>query len=414
MHIPVRVSSEKADDEMLKKINRHTLEPVTLDDVFTFSGICSNDRMDSYLTRMDPTTTLKNYAEDLRNGVPLLPGHDITKNPYGRSYDGEFIQAEADESNQVRGHWYILNNTNLNGENTGDTIRAIKAGILKDMSVGFGNPNMWYRCSSCGRDVMNFDCPHLPGMEDEEGRVTFAWVVEGRLREVSTVYKGATPGSWIDKAREYVNQGQIPQMNIQRLEREYQVRLDDGKRSFYMPKNNETKEDEGMSQTARNSLLDDIRNAVRENKVEKGKIYDILTEEGEPFRQPDDVALRNELGRDYTSVGAVRTLKREAQQGRRYLADVVDAAVASRVRAQGDTFNSESYRAMLNNSADIDAIKEEIRAYEKMAEQRFTGGRQTEDETPEDKKEPEHKTQDEEKNERVDNFSLNIFEKGDE
>ncbi|MGM9926026.1 MAG: hypothetical protein ACI35R_17410 [Bacillus sp. (in: firmicutes)] len=129
-----------------------------------------------------------------------------------------------------------------------------------------------------------------------------------------------------------------------------------------------------------NELLDQLREAVRENKVEKGRIYDILTEEGEPFRQPEDIALRNELGRDYSKPEAIRQLKKEAQQGRRYLSDMVDSAVAARVKAQGDTFNPESYRAMLNHSGDIDSIKEEIEAYNRQAKQRFSAGRQTDEE----------------------------------
>ncbi|MFP3471700.1 hypothetical protein R0J90_16780, partial [Micrococcus sp. SIMBA_144] len=86
-------------------------------------------------------------------------------------------------------------------------------------------------------------------------------------------------------------------------------------------------------------------------------VYDILSENGDKFRQPDDIELRNELGRDNTSVSSIRQLKKEAQQGRRYLEDVIDDAVKARVRAQGDSFNAENYRNMLVNYGDIDSIK---------------------------------------------------------
>jgi hypothetical protein len=405
IQVPIRVESEDVSEETLELINRHTIEPLKMDDIFTFSGICSNDRMDSYLTKMDPVTTLKNYSEDLRTGVALIPGHDISKSPYGRSYNGDLLTADSDnEFNSVRGHWYVLKDTNINGENTNDTIRAIKSGILKDMSVGFGGATMWHRCSSCGRDIMDWECTHFPGLEDENGRMTHAWIMEARLREVSTVYKGATPGAFIDKARSFVNQGDLEHKAIARLEREYQVRLDDGKRSIFMPKKEVKKP---------MNFLDELRTQIRENKMEKGKIYDLLTEEGEPFRQPDDIALRNELGKDYSSVEAVRQLKKEAQQGRRYLADTIDEAVASRVKAQGDTFNAESYRSMLNNSADIDSIKEEITAYQNMAQQRFTPGRQTEDEELGNEQEKDKNTR-KEKPIKVDNDKLNFFDGSDE
>ncbi|USK77825.1 hypothetical protein [Peribacillus frigoritolerans] len=207
IHLPIRVATETISEDTLGLINRHALEPVKMEDIFTFSGNCSNDRLDSYLTKMDPVTTLRNYAEDLKGGVSLLSGHDVSKSPYGRSYDGELLTGDVDnENNSVRGHWYILKDTTVNGENTNDTIRQIKAGILRDMSVGFGGNTLWYRCSSCGRDVMDWDCNHFPGLEDENGRMSFAWVMEARLAEVSTVYKGATPGAFIDKARQYVGQ----------------------------------------------------------------------------------------------------------------------------------------------------------------------------------------------------------------
>ncbi|PKG22618.1 hypothetical protein [Niallia nealsonii] len=109
IHIPIRVSAELVTgeqwEEILRKINRQILEPLTKEDVFTFSGICSNDRLDSYLTRMDPITTLKNYVEDLQRGIPLQEGHDIFKNPYGRSYDAKFLSStETDDANSVRGN----------------------------------------------------------------------------------------------------------------------------------------------------------------------------------------------------------------------------------------------------------------------------------------------------------------------
>jgi hypothetical protein len=411
IRIPVRVAAENIQqedvNETLSRINVHTLEPIdSIDQVFTFSGNCSNDRMDSYMTKMDPLTTLRNYAEDLKTGISLQEGHDITKNPYGRSYDGQLIPSDDSNTfNAVRGHWYILRDLNINGVNTNDTIRAIKSGIIRDMSVGFGGDQMYYRCSSCGKDMFDWDCTHFPGLEDENGRMTFAWVVDAHLREVSTVYKGATPGAYIDKARQYVQQGQLSEKHIMKLENAYSIRLDDGKgRSFYFPK----KEDEEMPQAARNNLLDDIRQAIRENKIEKSVVYDILAEEGDPFRQPDDIQIRNELGKDFAKPEAIRQLKKEAQQGRRYLADVIDNAVAARVKAQGDTFNADSYRTMLTMSGDIDHIKEEIDSYERLAKARFTGGRQTEN--PEIPKKDEDET-DNDQEKRLDPDADNIFEK---
>lgn len=430
IQMPVRVQAEQIQPDdtqtILEKINRFTLEPVSdISELFMFSGICSNDRMDAYMTRMDPFTTLRNYEEDLKSGVSLQSGHDITKNPYGRSYDAQFITSR--EENAVRGHWYMMRDLVINGENTNDTIRAIKSGIMRDLSVGFGGEDMYHKCSSCNRDLFDSNCPHFPGLEDEHGRMVFAWVVNARLREVSSVYKGATPGAFISKARQHVDQGQLSQQHISRLENAYSTRLYDGKgRSFYIPgkdpaekrqTDQETpkkpqKEDENMGDQertySRNNLIGDIRQAVRDNKIEKAVIYDLLAEEGDKFRQPDDIEIRNALGKDFCKVDSIRKLKKEADQGRRYLADVIDEAVASRVRAFGDNFNADSYRSMLSMSGDIDHIKEEINAYERMAKQRFTPGRQTEkEEIP-----GSEDTQEEEQNQRFEETDdENLFEK---
>lgn len=400
VELPVRVDTEDISDHDLDLINRQSIETLTKDDIYIISGICSNDRMDSYLTKMDPTTTLTNYARDLKSGISLLEGHDTSKTPLGRSFNGLVIPSDNDnEINSVRSDFYMIQNTVVNGVNTDHTYRQVRSGILKDFSVGFGGNELHYRCSSCGKDLMDWECPHLPGLEDENGRMVFAWVVNGRLREVSLVYKGATPDAFVTKAREYVGQGELENKLIMRLEREYHVRFDNEKSgSFFMPKK------EGNSL----NIIDELTKQVRENKIEKGRIYDILTENGDPFRQPDDIEIRNELGKDYTSVSAIRQLKKEAQQGRRYLADMVDDAVSARVKAQGDTFNAESYRSMLMTWGDIDAIKEEAESYRKAAEQRFVGGRQTEEEDPEGNKEEDKKVRT-----KVDNSKINFFE-GDE
>lgn len=387
LEIPMRLDAtaipQDESQRVLESINRHAMEPFQdLGEVFPFRGVISNSRLDSYMTRMDPNTTLPNYVEDLKRGVSLMNGHDITQSPYGRSFGGELVQNREDFVTSVNGDFYIPRNVVVNGTNTDEAIRAIVTGIQRDMSVGFSDSE--YQCSSCGRDLFDPQCTHFPGMEDENGRMTFAWIVNARLREVSTVYKGATPGASIfgkyaEKARAYYDQGELDQNHIMKLENAYSIRLDDGKgkRSFYLPKRNTKEEQNNMGAQARNSLLDDVRSAIRENKVEKSVIYDILAEEGDPFRQPEDIELRNELGKEFSKPEAIRQLKREAQQGRRYLADVIDSAVASRVKAQGDTFNAESYRQMLTLSGDIDHIKDEIDSYERLAKERFVTGRQT-------------------------------------
>ncbi len=369
LHLPVRVSPVVSAESDLEKINRFALEPLSADDIFTFSGICSNDNMDSYFTRMDPATTLRNYADDLKTGVSLQEGHNTWINPYGRSYDGVL---EGDGlGNSVRGFWYIVRNMMINGNNTDDMIRAIQSGVIRDMSVGFGGDDIQYICSVDGKDL--FDTPYWPGDRGPDGQPVFFWIKNARLREVSTVYKGACPGAYIDKARAYAQQGELDPKKMQQLERRYHIRLDDGTRRFYMPQTQKEENSVG--------LIDQIREAVKGNQIEKRAIYDVLAGEGETFRQPDDIALRNELG-DQASVDGIKQLKREAEQGRAYVADLIDQAAQSRVRAQGDKFNVDAYKQMLARTDDIEFIKDEIRSYEELVKNNFNSGRQTQHDDP--------------------------------
>ncbi len=372
VYMPVKVDkrADLGDDaDALAKINQQAIEPLTAEQIFRFSGICSNDNVDSYFTRMDPNTTLQNFVRDLQSGLALQAGHDYSKNPYGRSYDAQLIG--DGETTGVRGFWYLIRGLQLDGGNSDSFIRAITGGVFKELSVGFGGPDVKYTCSADGKDL--WDSPFMPGDIDPDGNRVFYWIKNARLLEVSTVFKGACPGAFIDKAQDMVSQGELEPARIATLERRYQVRLDDGKRRFYFTKK------QGSERKV--SVLDDLKKAVEENKIEKSRVYAVLDGTGDKFRQPDDIALRNELGDDAT-VGGVKQLKAEAEQGRAYVADLIDQAIASRVRAQGQGFKADSYKQMLVRSGDIEFIKDEIKSYDDLAKHVLTPGRQTQGTAP--------------------------------
>lgn len=366
--MPMRVtrSDLEVTDKELELINQHAVKALTRDEVFVYEGICSSDELDSYDTRMDPHTTLKNFAAELIDGVALLEGHDTNKNPYGRSFYSEVIEKEGTTS--VRGRWYIPRGITLNGVNSDDTIRGIESGIIRDMSVGFGGNDVWYKCSADGKDL--WDTPYYPGDMDEEGNRVFFWIMDAHLREVSTVYKGACPGAYIEKARSAISDGGIDDKRITVLEERYQTRFDRGVDAFFDANKRKEKE------RANVSVLDSLRAELKENKLERKAVYEVLAEGGETFRQPEDIAIRNVLGERATEEG-VKLLLEEADSGRAYVADLIETAVKERVAAQGDTFNSESYQKALERSSDIDYIKDEIESYRKQKGNKFSAGRQT-------------------------------------
>lgn len=364
---PIRITSSNAEfsDKDLELINRHTLKPLTREDVFVYEGICSSDALDSYDTRMDPITTLRNFADDLIIGTALMEGHNTDRNPYGRSFDAEII--EKDGITSVRGRWYIPRGVTINSVSTDDTIRAIETGVLRDMSVGFGGPDMWYKCSVDGKDL--WDTPYFPGDTDEDGNRVFFWIVDARLREVSTVYKGACPDAYIEKVRSEISDGSLKEKQINMFEERYQTRFERDSDAFL----NTKKSKRGSDNV---NVIEELKKGLKDGSIERSAVRTALEHGGHSLRSQEDTAIRNELGEDLATVEAIRNLKKDAGHGRKYVEDLVEDAVKERVAVQGDTFNAESYKVVLERSGDIDYIKSEIESYRKMKGDKFKPGRQ--------------------------------------
>lgn len=368
VEMPLRLTASNVEvsDKDLELINRHTLRPFTREELFAYEGICSSDALDSYDTRMDPYSTLKNFSNELNLGVPLMEGHNTNINPYGRSFDAEYL--EKDGITSVRGRWYIPRNTTINGTNTDDTIRAIEAGVIKDMSVGFGGPDMWYKCSADGKDL--WDTPYYPGDVDEDGNRVFFWIMDANLREVSTVYKGACPGAYIEKTRSAIEAGEMDEKKRMILEDRYQTRFENVDGAFSFEKNRAKKGGQEMVG------IKEVREALEGGHLALPDLRKLMQEKEVRFEQPEDVAIRNELGEELANVESIRSLKADAEHGRKYVADLIEDAVKERVAVQGEEFNVESYRKVLERSEDIDYIKEEIESYRKLKGNKFTPGRQ--------------------------------------
>ena len=212
-------TTEAISESDLELINVNTLEPLSEHQVFLFEAIPSNDAIDSYFTRMDPETTLPNYAENLKEGRALMNSHRRHDTlPLGYSYDG-FHNLQT---NMVLGKYYMQRDLNL-GVSTNEVIKGIQGGTLRDVSIGF-RPE-WYKCSICGKDLDDYaECPHIPGVMYEKD-LCIAWIMNGYLAETSLVFDGATPGAMVKKAQEAFSQRKIGPQDVTRLEGVYGVRF---------------------------------------------------------------------------------------------------------------------------------------------------------------------------------------------
>jgi hypothetical protein len=209
----------------------------------------SNQRIDSYLTRMD-ITTLENYVAGAMRGVPVQYSHQTRVLPLGRSYYGVL-----DDDPQLPGQKralasaYLLRNNSANSMvNSNEVIASIDSGVTADVSVGFeffpGTPEKqfqdrtWYRCSICGGDFLAADwwdddpddCHHWPGElyrfdGGQQEQMCYLDVVNGYLAEFSPVYAGATDGAVILKAQRAAADGVLNRSQIMHLEEAYRTRL---------------------------------------------------------------------------------------------------------------------------------------------------------------------------------------------
>lgn len=245
-----------ADDQLLKLARKAAPDPSIFEtegrSPYFSAAEISSGRLDSYFTRM-AKSSLKNYAKDADRGVAVLPGHDHNALPYGYSLRGQYFEPRADdpESGRVVAHAYMIPGLTLSGYSTTDVIDGIKAGIIRDVSIGFHGGQ--YICSICGKDMLrDYSCWHWPGMEyglvegydPETGKaqksddkvLCTATVENAGLSEFSHVYDGATPNAMILRAQfaitERVSEKLIEPRVIAALERQYRCRLPQVARSF--------------------------------------------------------------------------------------------------------------------------------------------------------------------------------------
>jgi hypothetical protein len=250
--------SGKPDDDDMSLINRLSRTGrVDPDGVYRFDCIPSTQMVDSYYTRMD-TTSLVNYADEAKSGIPVLNSHrsggrsGIAELPIGRSFNG-LVENDPDnpKMQRFRASAYMLRNNMANGSvNTNEIINAIEAGTVSDISIGFafsaGTPEKNFedrtilRCSICGQDFLRSDpwgddpddCPHWPGevYKTNGGKnqeLCVLDVVNAHLSEFSTVYNGATPGAVILKAQRAAQEGALDRGMVHKLEDMYRCRLVD-------------------------------------------------------------------------------------------------------------------------------------------------------------------------------------------
>lgn len=349
-------------EQYMDRINQMSHVQLSAEDVFVYQGIISSDAMDSYYTKMDAETSLRNYANDLKAGTPLMTYHETSQSPIGRSFDSS-IDVKEDGKTVVRGLFYIVRHTKINGESTDDLIRQIETGTLTEMSVGFGGINLWYKSSYDGKDI--FESRYYPGDKDENGNLVYYYIMDATLREVSLVYKGACPDAVVERIRNDLPNMEDAERQIQKYETRFNVRID-------MPKQR-SKEGKRMN-------IEEITRAVEKGDLQRGELLKALKVDAITDGQR---SILKELGED-ASIETVRSLKEKAAIGERAFEEKLDELVKARV-AIGQEFDQEKYKEQMR-SMDVDFIEDQTRLFEDIKKAEFKPGRQTQKQNDEDGK----------------------------
>ena len=371
---PARILYPHTPDDEVRWLEivteKRALDPTIFNDrapVFWPTEMSSN-RLDSYFSRMG-ISTLRNFAEGANNGVAFQNSHRWYELPLGQSVEGVFV--EEGPLARMLAVWYTLPDLDINGVNTSQFINAMRAGIVRDVSVGFYG-GRWV-CDLCGRDMLrDMECPHWPGFEydvkdGETTRKVLATVTieDGLLSEGSAVFDGATPGAGILKAQREAEAGRLNIHQMRMLEARYRVRLYEPKYGgVTVPEEmNEVVVADATDQVAR--LLADAEAKLMPDVIAGQKARATLLAVGAVGDTVADMAT--------WAVEQIRALRPLADAGRAYRADLTAETLAEGIRAMGPAFTPELYRSLLDN-ATLEQIKGLREQWRTMGDARFPGG----------------------------------------
>ena len=161
------LSAQEVTEAELKAINKHTLEPLKAEDVFTFKAVLCDNEVD----RSHERFSIK-ALQDLQKlfvGKTVIKDHERrADNQVARIYATELVQGSKTTKGGEMYTQLVARCYMVKTESNADLIAEIKAGIKKEGSVGCAVSHVY--CSICGTDNAKSYCRHWPGKSyDKEG-----------------------------------------------------------------------------------------------------------------------------------------------------------------------------------------------------------------------------------------------------
>jgi hypothetical protein len=225
-----QLSAGEVTEEQLKAINKHTLEPLKAEDVFTFKAVLCDNEVDRDHERFSQKALQD--MQKLFTGKTVLKDHNHrTDNQVARVYATELVQSgktlkSGELYTQLVAHCYMAKTAS-----NADLITDIKAGIKKEGSVGVSVASAI--CSICGTDNAKSYCRHWRGRSyDKEGGSEVCTFTLGSVKdayEFSLVAVPAQRAAGVSKSYtgETVHESDAPEMS----ETDKQAADDSGQRA---------------------------------------------------------------------------------------------------------------------------------------------------------------------------------------
>lgn len=350
--------------EELAKINLYARKTLSADEVYVFPVILCDTEIDR-----DNDKFTKKALEELAAlylGKTVICDHDAKNgNQRARIFDTEVIRApeattaDGEELYRLKGKAYMLRT-----ESAKEVIDNIEAGIYKEVSVNCRVDKI--TCSICGEDYFGKNCAHLKGCE-YDGKTCFAYLDGASdAYELSFVAVPAQLGAGV-------------------------VKWYDGEKS---PENTKKGYDKmNCYEEAKKSLaaLGIDLDSIAKSKGEMPSVGVILDEVSKKFREIEtekafvsSEAVKSAAGREMTSDEVISALKafdgleEKAKLYDEMKSKAVDAAIASGIKAKGDSFDESRYRKLFESS-DIEEINGWAADFEAEAKKSIAAGRTSED-----------------------------------
>jgi hypothetical protein len=317
---------------------------------------------------------------------------------YGRTFDAQLKRSQDVEGEDwaLYADHYIVRGKEKDGISTDAIIADIEDGTLFDTSIGWGAET--YECSICGNDIRKWrECEHFPGQTYEvDGEQVLCYAIAkspGFLMENSGVFDGAYPTAGmlsqngdVDQENGYVEVADLKSAPLDaKLFHVYSARKG-SLTTFMRPKQDKKalalsaagdslKKGDGNMGDPKTYTQEEVDALVKEAVEKEQAAHKEALEKAQSSADPLVVFMSQEqanvaLGKEHTAEAVLSF----AKEGIDHHSAVVEEAIAWGIRAQGNDFPSETWKATFSTMG-TKAIGDIMDTFKGQAKQDIPSGR---------------------------------------